>query len=280
MASVTELIDSLTQLPVFPVVAAKAMKMLGDPNASFATLEALIKQDPSLTAALLKSGNSAAMGVPGKNLTLALCLSRLGIKQAIRIVSEAAAGAILVDAGGSFGLPSKQLWHGSVFGAIAAELIARRSGSCDPSTAYLGALLRDIGKLAVDALAPGYGMMWSDGQSLTDERDTIGADHAQLGGELAKRWNLPQPIVSAIRYHHEPSQSQTDRGLVDAVHAADIICLAAGVGVGEDGLRYALDPRVRAAMLPNASAVAAITDGTWNELIKVAPELAPKGVCA
>lgn len=280
MATVTQLIDSLSQLPVFPAVAVKAMRLLNDPNASFAALEMLIKQDASLSAALLKHGNSAANGVAGRSLTLGQCLSRIGIKQAIRIVSDTAAGGVLRSAGESYGLPQQQLWHGSLFGALLAEHLARRSKTCDPGVAYLGALLRDIGKLAVDALTPCTGVMWSDGRSLEDERETIGADHAQLGGELAARWNLPPVIVACIRFHHEPSAATSDTAVVDVVHAADTLCLSAGVGVGEDGLRYRLDPRVRAALLPNAAVAAAATDAAWNELIHVAPELAPKGVCA
>ncbi|MCX5689195.1 MAG: HDOD domain-containing protein [Planctomycetota bacterium] len=280
MASVTHLIDSLTRLPVFPAVAVKAMRLLTDPNASFGSLETLIKQDASLSAALLKQGNSAAHGVAGRSLTLDQCLSRLGIKQAIRIVSETAAGGLMTSAGDSYGLPKQQLWHGSLFGALLAEHLAKHSKLCEPSVAYLGGLLRDIGKLAVDALTPASGVMWSDGRSLEDERESIGADHTQLGGELATRWNLPPVIISCIRHHHDPSAAQADNAVVDIVHAADTLCISAGVGVGDDGLRYRLDPRVRAALLPSAAIAAAATDAAWNELIQLAPELAPKGVCA
>jgi len=36
------------------------------------------------------------------------------------------------------------------------------------------------------------------------EHEAFGIDHAALGALLAEKWQLPQNMVDAIRYHHEP----------------------------------------------------------------------------
>ena len=39
------------------------------------------------------------------------------------------------------------------------------------------------------------------------ERKLIGIDHAQVGGLMAEKWNLPAGLTEAIRYHHYPAEA-------------------------------------------------------------------------
>ena len=78
-----------------------------------------------------------------------------------------------------------------------------------------GRLLHDLGKVAL--------AMWfkpADGpiRNREDEKRVLRFDHAQVGGELARRWNLPLPLVGAISCHHMPCE-----GLEDAVHLGDVL---------------------------------------------------------
>jgi HD-like signal output (HDOD) protein len=36
------------------------------------------------------------------------------------------------------------------------------------------------------------------------EQEILGFDHAEVGYELARVWNLPESISTSIRYHHDP----------------------------------------------------------------------------
>jgi len=45
----------------------------------------------------------------------------------------------------------------------------------------------------------------------------FGADHAQIGGLVAGRWNLPEPLVEAITYHHDLTTDQTPIGAAVAL---------------------------------------------------------------
>ncbi len=49
--------------------------------------------------------------------------------------------------------------------------------------------------------------------------------------------------MEAIACHHDPSAAILDPRLAAAVHVANAAALMAGVGLGVDGLRYALDSR-------------------------------------
>jgi HD-like signal output (HDOD) protein len=70
----------------------------------------------------------------------------------------------------------------------------------------------------------------------------FGIDHATLGAEIARRWNLPNPLVEAIAFHHQPSRAQEGMQLASAVHIADAALMMLGIGLGRDGLQYPLDP--------------------------------------
>ncbi|MFA6921583.1 MAG: HDOD domain-containing protein, partial [Gallionella sp.] len=58
------------------------------------------------------------------------------------------------------------------------------------------------------------------------EKEIIGADHAWIGHEVAKRWKFPLSIQQAIRDHHRPS----GESFADLVHVADVLCHALDIG--------------------------------------------------
>jgi HD-like signal output (HDOD) protein len=39
------------------------------------------------------------------------------------------------------------------------------------------------------------------------EREVLGFDHAQVGGELLRSWALPESLCDAVEHHHEPAQA-------------------------------------------------------------------------
>lgn len=59
---------------------------------------------------------------------------------------------------------------------------------------------------------------------------------------MARRWNLPEEIVTVIANHHNPEASPKYRALTAMVHVADAAMMILGVGIGKDGLRYSLAP--------------------------------------
>jgi len=76
------------------------------------------------------------------------------------------------------------------------------------------------------------------------ERRWLGIDHAEVGAELLRHWGLPDRLVQACRWHHDPDGAPEPSTAADLVHAADALSLAAGLGVGIDGLRVRVCPGV------------------------------------
>ena len=49
-------------------------------------------------------------------------------------------------------------------------------------------------------------------------------------------------LEEAIRHHHSPHDARLKPALAHCVHLADAACMMLGVGLGVDGMMYAIDP--------------------------------------
>lgn len=250
MATLNEAILSLDRLPALPSTSVRLVAMLanGGTRADLREIEAVIRADESVVASVLRLANSAAFGTPGRTFSLGESVRRLGTRMLAKIALETQVSGQLANAGVSYGLRRGSLAESAIGGAIAAETLARRH-RVDPELAFVAALLRDIGKLAIDAIAGPDALERIAAQAearpfLAFEREAFGADHAELGAMLCERWGLPAEIVRAVRGHHEPPSSGTDP-VTDVVHAADCVARWAGLGLGCDGLLYTFDAGAR-----------------------------------
>jgi HD-like signal output (HDOD) protein len=67
----------------------------------------------------------------------------------------------------------------------------------------------------------------------------LGCSHADIGSGLAAAWGLPSPIVMAIADHHRTGFS--DAVVTAVVQVANIVARTIGEGVGNEGMRVAVD---------------------------------------
>jgi putative nucleotidyltransferase with HDIG domain len=121
----------------------------------------------------------------------------------------------------------------------------------DPEEAFVAGLLHDIGKTLLSTCVPDYLPLVREYALAQEmpfaeaERLLLGFDHAQAGAGLAERWKLPPGLVHAIACHHDPlaaAGTPADRDLACIAHVAEALCLMLGIGVGSDGLLFALQP--------------------------------------
>jgi HD-like signal output (HDOD) protein len=101
----------------------------------------------------------------------------------------------------------------SVGGAMLARELAVRSGLPSPEDYLLAGLLRDVGVLLLQQTFPGQWAVHAawPGDPLGDdlcerERATFGVDHAEVGADVLRKWNLPDEVVEPIRHHHNPDR--------------------------------------------------------------------------
>jgi putative nucleotidyltransferase with HDIG domain len=253
VVSLNDIIKAGDRMAAMPASVARVTSMLATGKTDPEELSGIIKSDEVLTAAVLRRANSVAFGSAGKVFDLRQSVVRLGTKNLTHVVMEQKATDVFGDSGSAFGLARGALWRSGVGGAVGAELLAKKASPADADLAYVAGLLRDIGKIALDAFfGDHYFKLLAPHSDPTRsfvevERLALGFDHAHVGQAMGQKWGLPERLCNAIRYHHEPPAPGADRHdiLNDLVHAADAVCLWAGLAVGHDGMAYTLAPHVR-----------------------------------
>ena len=138
----------------------------------------------------------------------------------------------------------------------AADRLAAAAGYQHRDRLLVTALLHDIGKLVLMHAYPGYpkqvhGPARTPEERLHYERRELGVDHALVGGVLARRWNLPKSVASAIERHHA-DDAQGDAAFVrladmlahysqgSPVSSTELLKAARNVGFGPSELRAVL----------------------------------------
>jgi len=243
--SVDDLIHKAGELPPLPQVAQKAMSLIRDPGSNMADLANVLSMDQVMAGLVLRWANSAYYGLVHPVSTVQQAVMYLGQNTVQSLVLTASVASYMDRPVPGYGLDRGDLWKHSVAVAGGARIVASRHGRKIAEEAYHTGLLCDIGKLAFEAILRNVdtsGPEWQ-GKPFSDlEVEFFGIDHAALGAEMARRWKLPYSLQEAIACHHHPSTAKEGGILAASVHVADAVVMMLGIGIGRDGLQYALDP--------------------------------------
>jgi putative nucleotidyltransferase with HDIG domain len=232
-----------------PPVYRKLHETMQNPDATFADFSNIISADPSLAVRLLRIANSAFYGLGSKVETISHALGIVGINQ----LKELALATILVNRfeGIDKDLVNMQsFWMHSVGCGLAARTIARNMGEQHVEPYYTASMLHDIGSLILYKEVPDKAReiltrCKSEGLSLsTVEEEVLGFTHAEVGAVVFTKWGLPETLVSAVQYHHRPSEAKQHSMFPTIVHLSDIIAYEMNLGAGAESAIPVLDPAV------------------------------------
>jgi len=243
-----KILAKVRSVPSIPSVVVKLRKFLRDPDVSFDELAKVIEFDPGLTVNLLQLANSAYFGWSGKIKTVKEAITRLGTNRIFQMVLCMSVAPMVRKPIKGYDMESNGLWKHSIATAICSEQLAVIKNIPDSEEAFTAGLLHDMGKILLGTFVeiddePIKDLVNSEGLSFNQaERRVLGIDHAEAAAELLQYWKLPESVVAAARWHHNPeAASQKNRNIVDLIHVADILCIRMGWGIGTDGPLYYLD---------------------------------------
>ena len=103
---------------------------------------------------------------------------------------------------------------------------------------FLAGILHDIGYLALAFLDPKRSdqlhfrlAVEPDYPALNIEQEMLEISHDELGAELARHWNLPDEIVTVLRYHHTPDVIEAAAGqpIVHMINLAEKLLASFGM---------------------------------------------------
>jgi len=246
--SLDELVQRVNDLPMLPDVALRVARASADDGLGTGDVAKLIATDQAFTSRVLKLANSAAYGRSGTIGRLTDAVNLLGLNTIRGLALAASTYDLLRRELPGYALTEGELWRHSISCALCATEISRIKQLPGCELVYVGGLLLDIGKVILNTYTTeSFEQILELALSrnvpfLEAERAILGFDHAEVGARVVEKWGLPRELADAIQYHHGPSMAPEPTTLGCIVHLADIVCLTLGLGVGGDGLLYALDP--------------------------------------
>ncbi|HTS17334.1 MAG TPA: HDOD domain-containing protein [Verrucomicrobiae bacterium] len=249
MAVIRSLDDYIAQaqdLVPAPQVLPQILPLLHQPEVDTHTVVDLIAYNQTLTANVLRLCNSAYFAPKTRIDSLHAAVTLVGFRQIHDIVISVISAAALAHPQTGYGVEADDLWGHSVATALATQIVARDC-SADQQTAFTAGILHDIGKIVLSVAledAKDKVAQMAAQESLTPyeiEMKLLGVNHAEAGGRLLERWNLPENLTAAVRYHHHPAGAQGNEQLAACVFMGNFIAYLMGYGYG----KYSLDLRAR-----------------------------------
>jgi HD-like signal output (HDOD) protein len=245
MTAIREIIAQIDQLTPVPPIATQIMVLAQDPDSSMTRIAELILSDPAITANLIKTCNSAYLGLNRKVDSVQDAIVYVGLDHVVQLVLLSSVAQTFSKAPEGYGLGEGELWRHAVSSAHVAKILAAKFGlSRKKHTLYTAALLKDIGKLIlgrfvafsfeqINILVNCKGFSFNDA-----EREIIGMNHEELGALVGQKWCFSDKLTYIIGHHHLSDESAREDLETSLVYLADIVCMLMGVCTGADGLSY------------------------------------------
>ncbi len=223
-----EIVSYIDTLPQFPENIAIIERLLNDPESKLSEIAAHISNDVALTTDLLKLVNSAAFSLAKKCTNITEAVKLVGIRGIKNLLYSIGSIRIL----GSTTEEQKQLWEHSYKVAFFSYNLARNflHNRAVTEDSYVCGLLHDLGKIVFSLMYP---ELLDRIQKIREARNLpdrvydalmSGANHAEIGAELATKWNFPPALIATIRWHHSPDEAPEEfRDLALTVSLADML---------------------------------------------------------
>jgi putative nucleotidyltransferase with HDIG domain len=203
-----------------------------------ASLAELVESDPAITALVLRLCHNKGIIIKQCDTWLLQVMENISLRE-IRdaVLSAKICGGLTDAAETDF---RKELSRHSLASACCAKLLTKFiSPPIDGDTAYLAALLHDIGKFLLDEVMPkSFDTLLEQARAdktsfYKVEQANLGIDHTILAKRFAQKLRLPSDIILGLWLHHSHTGaiSQIPQARIAAVvELADIIVRRAGIG--------------------------------------------------
>lgn len=237
-----EMVAGAIEIASLPEVFLRVNEMIDSPRYSAADISTVISSDPGLTARLLKIVNSAFYSFPSQIDSISRAITIIGTRELRDLILATSVVRVFK------GIPNDlvtmdDFWRHSICCGLAARALATKRGERLVERFFVAGLLHDIGSLLIYRKIPELAReallrcQHNDTPLYRVEQDIMGFDHAAVGGEILRKWKLPEHLQEAVEFHHTPSRAERFPRDTALIHIADVV--ADAMQYGNSG-----DPRV------------------------------------
>ncbi len=271
MNRLQKLIREIDMLKPMPAIAGQLVDAIDDTNCSAGDIADIITFDPSATAMLLKTCNSAYFGLAAPVESIKEAVSIIGMDTVTELFMLQSSADSLSKKQEGYGLHEGEMWRHAVSSAMIAKDISAKKGIGNKNTIFTASLLKDIGKTVLDRYISGsfqkiIFLVEKEKYSFREaEKKVLGIDHAELGAMVARQWNFSQRMIQMIRHHHLADPVVRKDLDIAVIYLADCICMMMGIGIGADGLAYRFhDDVIQALGMTHEDIALIMADVTFN----------------
>ncbi len=224
---------ALQNVPPFPPVAARLMRLVSDDDFSYKDVADLIRADAAFSVEVLRLANSSVFGFRYEIKDIPHAIAVLGLNRLRAIVMTLAMKDFLVNARQHEAL--QRTWRHNLACALSCELLSKAFW-VDSGLAYTAGLLHDVGMLAmvtthIEEYSELVQLRTLDPASfLQRERELLGIDHCEAGRWLLMDWGLPPEFTEAAARHHD-AQQPADAEITSVVQLGCATATLAGFSV-------------------------------------------------
>jgi putative nucleotidyltransferase with HDIG domain len=206
------------ELPTLPEMAIKIRETIDDPNVSAEMLIRLLSTDPSISAQIIKTANSAAFSNGNPVNDLRTAISRLGYRMLHNMVMIITMSKLFKAGSPIISQELKKLWEHSREVAANSYVLALHQKHLKPEQAMLAGLMHDLGALPL--------CIYADRHHPRLDQETLDGlirkYHTKVGAKLLASWHFPSDIIEIVA-QHENLQHMTADGVSDYI---DVVAVA------------------------------------------------------
>jgi len=228
-------------LQMLPAVAMQALEYAKDPDCDLKRLSSVIERDLKLTTFILRMANSALFSTGAPVASLHQAVARLGLRHCRAFILTSSLDSLQKKLTAELQSVRLLLWRHSFLTGIFAVQINRLLELGFEGEDFTAGLMHDLGRTLFAVAVPEQFRMidpldFNEPADIeTRERAAIGTSHAEFGEWFATINELPEPLVIAIRHHHNPEAAGPYLRLTAVTAAADHM---ANHVQRDDGHRY------------------------------------------
>jgi HD-like signal output (HDOD) protein len=200
-------------LITLPDIYLAVKDIVEDPDSGMVELANVISFDPAITTKVLKIANSPFYGQVTEIDTINRAVSLLGtrtVHDTVLAISVSNAFQSISE----LNYDVSTFWKNSIMRAVVAKSCANELNIPEPDRLFTLGLLSDIGHMIMSICTPSLMKQVLQQHKKTGyplylyERSSFNFDAGELGADLLERWDIPQSIVSGIRYQNCPELAE------------------------------------------------------------------------
>ncbi len=225
--------DENAELPTIPEVSMEIVHASQDPDFSINDYTEMIRKDSVIAGKVVSLANSSYYSGLKQINELPKAIMRIGSNNVRNVALAVGLKNLYKSSGSKYSGYLARLWKHSISSAVVCRELANARKFINTEEAFLSGLTKDIGKVLIvttlDDMSKTDGRIANLSSNVYNQVQSL--LHEALGAYILKKWNFPDEIVTAVRYHHNPPKAEGVEELAWMLAGSDVI----GKSLGLDG---------------------------------------------